>query len=171
MLYGNLDGPTGNNKPLYANTNTVFGVTASEAANTLGHGKRVAHAGWNQQTIGKGYVKEIRIITAGQGINANGVLILTGGGFTLNANATYVVNNSFSNSALNVVSAVVVGFGGTDYTSTPNVTFMGANTVLPTFEVVMGGRANRVYYETLVASGSMQGDSQDTTANTYFPGN
>lgn len=170
-LYGNLDGPTGNNKPVYANNANVFGVTAAEAANTLGHGPRVAHAGWVQQTVGKGYVASITITNAGQGVNANGFAVVTGGSPTTNANVYFTVTTPGSNAWQNTITAVYIMNPGVEYTTTPNVTLNVALTgyiTAPSFSVTMGGKANRVSYETLVAMGSMTGDDP-SSANT-FPG-
>jgi hypothetical protein len=165
-LYGTLDGPTGNSKPKYANVATVFGVSATEASNTLGDGPKVAHAGWVKQTIGTGGLATVTISNAGQGINANGFLIVSGAN-TVEANIAYYVSSN-TNSALNVITSVVIQNPGAGYTSAPTITFAGTNTVLPTFASTVGGRAGRVFYETLVAGGSISGD--DTADDTYFPG-
>ena len=53
-LYGNLDNATGNNKPKYANTSNVYGVSATERANTSGDGPKITHTGWVQRTAGTG---------------------------------------------------------------------------------------------------------------------
>lgn len=53
-LWGNLDGPTGNSKPLYSNNSTTFGVSVTEAVNTANDGPKIAHAGWVKQTVGTG---------------------------------------------------------------------------------------------------------------------
>lgn len=174
MLYGNLDGPTGNSKPKYANTGSVYGVSATEAANTLVDGKKVAHAGWNQLTQGTGPIATITITNAGQGINADGFLSVSGAGGT-KANIAYYIANSqntlqtySSNSYLNVVNRVVLVSGGEGFNAAPSVVYVGANSVRPTFSITMGGRAGRRSYETLVAMGSITGD--DTGDNTFFPG-
>lgn len=59
-LFGNID--QDNNKPKYATSNTttglwgntVFGVSATEKANTSNDGIKITHAGWVAQTIGTG---------------------------------------------------------------------------------------------------------------------
>jgi uncharacterized protein len=165
-LYGTLDGPTGNNKPKYANSTTTFGVSATEAANTLGDGPKITHAGWVQQTIGTGGISTITITSAGQGINANGFLIVVGAN-TTPANVAYYVSSN-TNSALNVITSVVIQNPGAGYTSAPTLVFTGANTVIPVITVTAAGRAGRRFYETLVAGGSIAGD--DTGDDTYFPG-
>lgn len=174
MLYGSLDGPTGNSKPKYANTTNVYGVSATEAANTLVDGKKVAHAGWNQLTIGTGPIASIAILNGGQNINANGFLSISGAGGA-NANIAYYIANSqntlqsySSNSYLNTVNQVVVVAGGDSFNGAATVVYVGANSVRPSFAVTMGGRAGRRFYETLVASGSITGDN--TADDTFFPG-
>lgn len=159
-LNGNLDGVTGNSKPKYANTSSVYGVSATEAANTLGDGNKVAHAGWVQQTIGTGPVTGFTIVTPGSGYTA-GFLTITGGGGT-GANASFTVDGSGN------VATVVVRAGGSGYTSAPTVAVPGTNTSIASVTATVGGRAGRRFYETLVAMGSVTGD--DTNDNTYFPG-
>jgi len=173
-LNGNLDGVTGNSKPKYANTSSVYGVSATEAANTLGDGPKVAHAGWVLQTVGTGPLASITITNPGSGINAAGFLTISGGGGT-GANASYAIANSqntlqsFStNSAWNVVASVVINSPGSGFTSAPTITYTGANTTRPLFTATVGGRAGRRHYETLVAMGSVTGD--DTNDDTFFPG-
>jgi hypothetical protein len=193
-LWGNKDYASGNNKPLYANASptasestingsaantnayygNVWGVSATESANTLGDGQKVAHAGWVSQKIGTGPLATITITSPGSGINANGFLAISGAGGT-GANIKFEIANSqntlqsySANSAWNVVVSATITDPGTGFTGTPTVVYNGANTTRPTFSVTVGGRAGRVNYETLVAMGSM---TEDTTAdNTYFPG-
>ena len=189
MLWGNIDYATGNNKPLYANASpvasnstingaaantakyygNVWGVSATESANTLGDGQKVAHAGWVSQKIGKGPIVSIAITSPGSGINAAGFLSISGGG-----NASFAIANSqntlqsySTNSAWNVVTGVTIVDPGS-YSSAPTVVYVGANTTRPTFAVTLGGRAGRVQYETLVAMGSVSGDN--SADDTYFPG-
>lgn len=173
-LWGNNDYDTGNNKPVYANTSTTFGVSVTEVANTSGDGSKVAHAGWVKQTVGTGPITSIAISSGGTGINAAGFLTFSGGGGT-GANASYTIANSqntlqsySTNSAWNVLATVVIHNPGSGYTSAPTVTYVGANTTRPTFTATVGGRAGRRSYETLVAMGSIAGD--DSADNTYFPG-
>lgn len=158
-LNGNLDGATGNSKPKYANTASVFGVSATEAANTLGDGKKVAHAGWVQQTIGTGPITAITINGGGSGYS-NGFVRITGDGS--NANASYTVN------ATGAIVSVTLNSPGAGFTSAPTVQAVGANTAIASLTATVGGRAGRRHYETLIAMGSITGD--DTGDNTYFPG-
>jgi len=194
MLWGNNDYATGNNKPLYANTSpssslstinpgvantakyygNVWGVSATEAANTLGDGPKVAHAGWVSQKIGTGPLATITVANTGTGINAAGFLSITGGGGS-GANASYAIANSqntlqsySTNPAWNVVASVTINDPGSGYTGAPTVVYVGANTVRPQFTATAGGRAGRVQYETLVAMGSIAGDN--SADDSYFPG-
>lgn len=159
-LWGNNDNATGNNKPLYSNTATTYGVSVTEAANTTGDGPKVAHSGWVKQTIGTGSVTTVTISAAGTGYS-NGFVAFSGGGGT-GANASFLTDANG-----NVVS-VVINSGGSGYTSAPTAIATGTNTAPATLAATVGGRAGRRHYETLVATGSITGD--DTVDNTYFPG-
>jgi hypothetical protein len=193
-LWGNLDGRTGNNKPVYANTtyrisnstingdeaNTAkyygatYGVSATEASNTLADGKKVAHAGWVSQKIGTGPVASIAITSGGQGYNAAGFLTISGGGDGT-INVSYTIANSLnsmqsysSNARQNVIASITINSPGAGFNVAPTVIAGGSNIAPATFTVTLGGRAGRVQYETLVAMGSMTGD--DPGDDKYFPG-
>lgn len=193
-LWSNKDYATGNNKPLYANASptasnstingtaantdayygNVWGVSETEVANTLGDGKKVAHAGWVSQKIGTGPVETVTVVDGGSGINGSGFLVITGGGGS-GANISYTTANSENvlqsyseNPAWNVVVSAAIHNPGAGYSSAPTVVYNGANTTRPTFTVTVGGRAGRVHYETLVAMGSISGDNP--ADDTYFPG-
>jgi hypothetical protein len=159
-LWGNQDNATGNNKPNYANTANTFGVSVTEAANTSGDGKKITHTGWVKQTLGTGSVETITITTAGAGYS-NGFAVIAGGGGT-GANASFVVNGSGN------ITSIIINSKGSGYTSAPSVTAEGSNTAVAVLVATVDGRAGRVHYETLVATGSITGD--DTADNTYFPG-
>jgi len=194
-LWTNLDGITGNGKPLYANTtyrisnstingskaNTskyygaVFGVSAAEQSNTLAKldGSHSQHAGWVSQKIGTGPVKSITITSGGQGYNSAGFLTISGGGDGT-INVSYTIANSLntmqtysSNARQNTIATVTIVIGGAAFNVAPTVIAGGANIAPATFSVGLGGRAGRVQYETLVAMGSMTGD--DTGDDKYFP--
>jgi hypothetical protein len=194
MLWGNKDYATGNNKPVYANTtylisnstingskaNTakyygaVWGVSATESANTLVDGKKVAHAGWVSQKIGTGPVASINITNGGQGYNANGFLTISGGG-DATINVRYTIANSLntlqsfsSNARLNSIASITIVNPGAGFNVAPTVIAGGANIVAATFAVTLGGKAGRVQYETLVAMGSMTEDN--SADDKYFPG-
>ena len=166
-LWGALDNATGNQKPIFANSNnknmlaeTVYGVSATERANVTGALLGLAHSGWNIVKKGTGPVSSITITAAGSGINANGFLTLTEvtGANTANANIAYFVSSN-ANSQLNVVTSVVVVSGGRGYNAAPTVIYNGTNTTRPTFTATMGGRVGRITSEVLVATGSISGDA------------
>lgn len=54
-LWGNKDFATGNNKPKYANTASVFGIDVSEQQQSVTSATdRPTHAGWVEKTVGSG---------------------------------------------------------------------------------------------------------------------
>lgn len=185
-LWGTFDNATGNQKPIFANSNnknmlasTVFGVSAEERANVSGGASLgIPHAGWNIIKKGTGPIATITITDAGSGINSSGFLTVTTtliGANTLNANISYTMVNALnsqqsfsSNHHLNVVGSVAIVTGGIGYNTAPTVTYTGANTTLPTFSVTMGGRVGRISSETLVAAGSITGD--DSADDFLLPG-
>lgn len=142
----------------------IEGVNTVEIANTqlsngAGFGK-AAHTGWNLRKQGTGYVSSVSISSGGQGYNANAYIIFTGGGGISgsNANASYTIANSlnssqtFSSNALqNTIVTVTLNSPGSNYTSAPTATAQGGNISAATFTVTMGGRVDRVQFETLVA--------------------
>lgn len=194
MLWGNKDYATGNNKPVYANTtyavsnstingskaNTskyygaVWGVSATEAANTLVDGPKVAHAGWVSQKIGTGPILSISITSGGAGYNANGFLTISGGGdgtvnvrYTI-ANSQNTLQSYSANAAWNAITSIAIVNPGAGFNVAPTVIAGGANISAAAFAVTLGGRAGRVNYETLVSMGSITEDN--TADNKYFPG-
>lgn len=160
-------GISANGFTLYENANLaqysgtgVYGVDTTEAGITTGDGKKVAHAGWNLARRGTGGVLTITANTGAYSNLGNVFLTFTGGGVgNTTANARV-----FINATSNAITTVTVNVAGS-YTTTPSITPITGASGAATFTVTMGGRANRVSYETLVAMGSMTGDSDDT----YFP--
>ena len=160
-------GISANGSTLYENANLqvasatgVYGVDTTEAGVTSGDGKKVAHAGWNLARRGTGGVLSITANTGAYSNLGNVFLTFTGGGVgNTTANARVSVN-----ATTNAITSVTVNNPGS-YMTTPSVTSISGANGAATFTVTMSGRANRVSYETLVAMGSMTGDSDDT----YFP--
>ncbi len=143
-----------------SNATGVYGVNTAEAGVTSADGKKVAHAGWNLARRGTGGVLTITANTGAYSNLGNVFLTFTGGGVgNTTANARV-----FINATSNAITTVTVNVAGS-YTTTPSITPITGASGAATFTVTMGGRANRVSYETLVAMGSMTGDSDDT----YFP--
>lgn len=132
----------------------MFGVDVTEKE-VAGDGKNATHAGWILRTAGTGPITTITCNTGAVGVNS--YLDIVGGGIgNTAANAQISVN------ATGHIVSVTLNSGGA-YTTTPTVT---PNTGNGSFTVTMGGRANRVTQETIVAMGSMTGDASD---DTYYP--
>ena len=165
---------TGNTQVYYANTKLgsfitnaaigVFGLTAAEQANSspdTASGKPT-HAGWVIRKVGMG---PILTITANAGaVGANSTLVVrANSGFSnsgsngvtsiVQANVFVIVNSAgyVQNSQIQIVNP---GF----YANTPVLTPSSGNAV---FTITMGGRANRIETETIVAMGSMTGDGEN----------
>jgi hypothetical protein len=109
-------------------------------------------------------------ITANTGaVGANGTIIFTGGNKGLSniaARQTGGVTNPLVEARANVavnsagyITSIVIDNPGF-YANTPAIAY-NASVGNGSFTIVMGGRANRVHTETLVAMGSMVGDGSD----------
>ena len=143
-----------NGETLYANTTIdayvpnlaigVEGVTAAEeATDTLG----TQHAGWNLVKRGTGPVVSITANTGAYSPDGNVYLTFSNGGTnTTTANAQIITNGSKQ------ILSIIVNAGG-EYTVTPTIGAVANANVA--FTITMGGRANRVQTETLVAMGSI----------------
>lgn len=141
----------------YGNTTTVgvFGVDAAEKAITPGP----AHRGWVARRPGTGPVVTLTVADGGTGYANADTITITGG--TVNATANLTTNSSGGITA----TSNLRGGAGFQTTADANVEITtsggsGANIV-----VTLGGRANRVSYETLVAL-KITGDGSD---DTQFP--
>lgn len=132
----------------------VFGVSAAEAQNTVKEGAKTTHAGWVLRTQYTGYVNNIVVVSGGGGYTpGTGFITFTGGGSGVGANATYTVN-----AAGNVVN-VVMNYVGNTYNIAPSANIVANFTSQAVLTVVMGGRAGRIMYETLVATGNIAVDT------------
>lgn len=202
-LWGKLDNPSGNQKPLFANTTNVqsnsvihgtkantnafygpvFGVSNREKSNTThGDAFRVAHSGWVSQKIGTGPIASVTVVSGGQGINATSNIWLTlsdgsvlgtgsGGNITFQiANAQNTLQSYSSNVYLNTIVSVAVTAGGSGYSNSKAIAIgnPAAFITAPVLKINLGGRGDRVNYETLVAMGSISGD--DPRDNSTFFG-
>lgn len=180
-LWGNLD--ASNNAPVFADTggygataNTqdasifgnvtigatvsgiamgMFGVDTTEKGVTTGDGGKATHAGWVLRTAYTGPVTSITLNAPAVGVNS--YVIFTGGSAGAGAGLT---GNVAANAAITVnaqgwIDSVTLVSGGV-YANTPVAT---PNTGNAAFTLTMGGRANRVHQETLVAMGSIYGDA------------
>lgn len=158
---GNTPQVTPNTQVYYANTQVgafiqnaaigVFGVDAAEQALTpTAGGGKPPHAGWVVRKVGTGPVVTITANTGVYGTNA--YVTFTGGGTSNTAANAYAEFNGTTGALVKLT----LNSGGS-YTSTPTATIAGANAAIT---VTMGGRANRVQTETIVAMGSMTGDNE-----------
>jgi len=169
---GNTPQVTANAEVYYANTQLgafsdnqaigIFGVSAAEQANarTVASTGVPTHAGWVTRRVGMG---PVATITANAGCVA------------VNSTITIVANSGFGNTGSNgrstiipVVATISVNTAGYISTITivnpglyANTPILRPNTGNAVFTVSMGGRANRISTETLVAMGSMTGDNEN----------
>ena len=137
----------------------IFGVDTTEANSnsllTTGDGRNVTHAGWVERIAFTGPVLSIAVNAAA--VTVNSFITFNGGssgaesGMTGNVAANARI---FVNTTGHIVN-VQISLGGS-YANTPVATPTSGNAV---FTLTMGGRANRVTQETLVAMGSIYGDA------------
>ena len=163
---------TSNSQVYYANTQLgaftdnqavgIFGVSAAEQANssTVASTGHPQHAGWVTRRVGMGPVATITANAGAVGVNST---------------ITIVANSGFGNTGSNgrstiipVVATISVNTAGYISTITivnpglyANTPILRPNTGNAVFTVSMGGRANRISTETLVAMGSMTGDNEN----------
>ena len=162
----------------------VFGVDSTEASSllTTGDGRTVTHAGWVERIAFTGPVLSIAVNAAA--ISVNSYITFNGGS---SGAATNMTGNVAANARVYVnttghIVNVEISSGGS-YANTPrvesqfyaapftaagNTAIITAGSSTAAFTLTMGGRANRVVQETLVAMGSMTGDAT-SFANTNYP--
>lgn len=189
MLWGNKDYPSGNQKPLFANTtlttskstindgvaNTnkyygaVAGVSAGEEtrASASGQPPIPQHSGWVSLKVGTGSITGVKI-TNGGNVTSNGFIVLTDNsalGKGANANISYTIN-----SVTSLVTSVTVNKGGDHWSNAAAIGYAvtGTNTAQPTLSFTLNGRAGRVTTETLVAMGTITLDAPSD--NVFFAG-
>ena len=140
----------------------IFGYDTNEQQNaasnsvatlTSGH---PGHSGWVLRKVGTGPIATITVNT-GSTSNVGNAYITFADGSTGNTPANAQI---FVNTVSNVVQSVVLNSGGS-YAFTPTAAVSGNANV--SFTITMGGRANRVQTETLVAIASITGDGDGTT--------
>lgn len=160
--YGGSTGSVSSNGQIYYSntqinafiTNNALGIfgidTAEQAAATAALGVP-QHAGWVARKVGMGPIVSV---TANNGaVGSNATMTISGGnGIGATTGNTPGSVRVSVNSTNHIVSVSVLN-GGL-YANTPTLNAM-SNAV---FTLTMGGRANRVQTETLVAMGSMTGD-------------
>ena len=163
---------TANSQVYYANTQLgaftdnqavgIFGVSAAEQTNssTVASTGHPQHAGWVTRRVGMGPVATITANAGAVGVNST-ITIVANSGFGntgSNGRSTIipVVATIATNTAGYISSITIVNPGL--YANTP---ILRPNTGNAVFTVTMGGRANRVQTETLVAMGSITGDNEN----------
>ena len=155
---------TSNGQVYFGNTKTdafitnaqigVFGIDSTEKGITTGEAPAAQHAGWNIRKAGMG---PVLTITANSGaVAVNSFITFSGGSKVVGSGNTAANAQIYVNTAGYIMN-VTVRSGGL-YANTPIATANQGNAV---FTITMGGRANRVQYETIVAMGSMTGDGSD----------
>jgi hypothetical protein len=158
---GNTPQVTSNGQVYYSNTAInafiddaaigIFGVNTTEQTAATSAQGVPQHAGWVLRKVGMGPITSITANSGAVGVNAT--MTITGGngiGATTGSSpATVVVR---VNTANYIIGVDVVN-GGL-YANTPVINAMSN----AAFTITMGGRANRVQTETLVAMGSIYGD-------------
>ena len=140
---------------IFAFDSTEQQNAASNSTTTLVSG-HPAHAGWVLRKVGTGPIATITVNT-GSTSNVGNAYITFADGSTGNTPANAQI---FVNTVSNVVQSVVLNSGGS-YAFTPIATVSGNANV--SFTITMGGRANRVQTETLVAMGTIINDGDGAT--------
>jgi len=162
---GNTPQITANAQVYFSNTQSgayitgsaigVFGVNAQEQINAEASANTLLgvpqHAGWVIRKTGMGPITAITANAAAVGANS---FIIFSQGNGRDGSGNTAANASISVNTAGYITAVTLTSGGL-YANTPIAT---ANSGNASFTITMGGRANRVTTETIVAMGSMTGD-------------
>lgn len=160
---GNTPQQTTNGQVYFANTKInafmanaaigIFGVDTTEQQNALtasyGHPQ---HAGWVARKVGTGPVVTITANAGAVGVNSY-ITFAKGDGNAGSGNTA--ANAQITVNTAGYITTITINNGGS-YANTPLATPNTGNAV---FTLTMGGRANRVQTETLVAMGSIYGDN------------
>ena len=159
---GNTPQVTANAQVYFANTRInafmansalgVFGVDTTEQINALNNLGHPQHAGWVVRKVGTG---PITLITANAGSVAVNSYITFAQGNSVNGTGATVANAQITVNAAGYIQTITINNPGS-YANTPIATANSGNSSLT---VTMGGRANRIQTETIVAMGSMTGDN------------
>ena len=138
----------------------VFGVDAQEQINAEASANTLygvpQHAGWVIRKTGMGPILSISSNAGAVGVNSS-IIFSNGNGLGFNpalSSGNTPATASISVNTAGYITAVTLTSGGL-YANTPIAT---ANSGNASFTITMGGRANRVTTETIVAMGSMRGD-------------
>jgi hypothetical protein len=175
--YGGSTGSvTANTQVYYGNTRTsafvtgaqigVFGIDQTEiqVARTNKSNAKPAHAGWIIRKAGMGPVVAV---TANAGaVATNTHIVFTQGGYYAGSGNT-TANATISCNAAGYITSIAVTTPGL-YANTPRAAVF-AGTSNAVFTITMGGRANRVQNETIVAfGGNFTGDGTSSD-DSVFP--
>ena len=142
-----------------------FGISTTEAGNTVSGGTKAAHAGWNLRTAFTGSLASITVTTVGKLYTNGDIITVNPGAGLVSSNATATIT---TNASGNIVSTSITSGGAGFITATPTAITVanstggattGSNAV---FTATAGGRAGRVQLETIVAAGSITDDSDGT---------
>lgn len=137
----------------------VFGVDTTE---TKVSGK-VAHAGWQLRKVGTGGIVSISYTGTANTYSNDDVITIASPAAGGNATVTMTTNATGGALTLKITNP---GYGFTVVNAAANVTVETVDGTGATFLPVAGGRAGRVFNETLVAMGTITGDASD---DTQFP--
>ena len=163
----NVTANSANKTAFYANTTvgafvgglTVgqVGVNTAEMANTTNDNRFSQHAGWNVRKVGTGSIISIAVSAGGTGYANSDLLRVTAptGTGTVNATGTLTTN---ATGGIATVTLTTSGAGFVTVNPTVTVTnATGGATAGSTANLVAtaGGRAGRISYETIVASGTI----------------
>lgn len=128
-----------------------FGVDVVEMGVTDGP----AHAGWVERTEGVGELSEVTVSSGGADFDTGDTIeVVADSG--ANAEGTVTI-------AANVITAITLTDTGGLFKAGPTINITTGAGTGATLVGVVGGKAGRVSYETLVAMGSMTGDASDDT--------
>jgi hypothetical protein len=165
-LFGNTTlGIFKNNNVAMKEAVGVFGISTTEIANSVSGGTKAQHAGWNLRTAFTGPLTNIAITAPGKLYTNGDIITVNPGTSAVSANATATIA---TNGLGNLVSVSITSVGSGFTTTTPSSITVANSTggatlgSLATFTATAGGRAGRVQLETLVALGSLTGDSDGT---------
>ena len=165
--YGGSSGSvTANTQVYYGNTKTsafvtnaqigVFGIdqTETQVARRNKSPAKPTHAGWVIRKAGMGPVVSVSANAGAVGVNTH---IVFSRGETYGGSGNTTANAVISCNAAGYITSIAVTTPGM-YANTPNAAiFTGSSNAV--FTVTMGGRANRVQNETIVAfGGNFTGD-------------
>lgn len=134
----------------------VFGIdiTEEQFSNSSVTPSRMTHAGWGIVRQFTGYVSNLTVTAPGSSyLNTNLIVVSNG---VSNGQATIITNASGNITSVSAVTVPGRGFINNAVTvvgvtnATGGATGVGTGA---TFGLVLGGRANRIQYETLVAMG------------------